>query len=577
MTNKKLNLIIFTAIILAMFAACEKISENQDDDDDDDNTDVYTFDTTTVVQITLNSTSITVVPEVATVNGSKITITSAGTYKVSGSLTDGQIIVDSENKGNVRLILNGVNIKCSNSAPVYIKDSDKTLLNLADGTVNYLTDGTSYVTENGEPSAALFSNSDLTIYGEGSLTVAGNYADGISSDDGVLIKSGTISVTSADDGIRGKDYLHIENGNITVNSKGDALKSDNDTDTSLGYISVDYGTFNLTASSGDAIDAATNVLITDGIFTIITGGGAGTSSSSTGSMPGGGGGTSGGYTGTISEKALKGGTSVKIDKGTFTINAADDALHSNGNIIINNGTINAATGDDGVHGETSIIFNGGTLNISKCYEGIEGPSITVNGGNIIMACTDDGFNATKGSATESNDGSYLYIKGGYIVVNASTGDAFDSNGSIDMSAGTVILHGPKSSPEVAFDVNGSFTISGGYLIASGPNSGNMIETPASSSSQYCIKATTSSTLSSSTLFHLEDASGNDIATFKPVRSVYYLVISSPKLTSGASYSIYTGGSSTGTESNGLYSGGSYSGGTLKKTFPVTSKITSVSF
>ena len=127
-----------------------------------------------------------------------------------------------------------------------------------------------------------------------------------------------------------------------------------------------------------------------------------------------------------------------------------------------------------------------------------------------------------------------------------------------------MVHGPTSNPEVAMDYNGTFKVSGGLLIATGPNSGNMIEATSTSSEQYAIKATTNSMFGSSTLFHIQDASGNNLVTFKPVRNVYYVVFSSPELKNGATYSIYTGGTSTGTNANGLYVGGAYSGGTLKK-------------
>lgn len=241
MLKRELNFLVILALILGMFAACEKVADNSDDEDGDD-IDVYTYDTSIVVQVNLNGSSITVVPDVATVSGTKVTLKSAGTYKITGTLTDGQIVVNANNTGNVRIILSGVNIKCSNSAPIYIKDADKALINLADGTVNTLTDGTSYITVDGEPNAVLFSDSELIIYGNGSLNITANYNDGISSDDGLVIKSGTISVKAADDGIRGKDYLIIQDGNITVNSTGDALKSDNETDASIGYITIDSGT-----------------------------------------------------------------------------------------------------------------------------------------------------------------------------------------------------------------------------------------------------------------------------------------------------------------------------------------------
>lgn len=583
--------------------ACEKVYETKEDEEEDEQNDTdnekdednvklnedsndYIWDTTNVVQITLNTNSITVVPSVATVSGSKVTITSPGTYNIKGTLTDGQIIVDVKADTNVYLIMDGVNIKCLKSAPLFISKARKVVIILKKGTENVLTDGTVYVTDdNGEPNAALFGNSYITITGEGSLNVTSNYKDGISTDDGLVIKSGTISVSAVDDGLRGKDYLIIHDGNITINSKGDGLKSDNAVDNTLGYITIDKGTINIIASAGDAINSQTNLTINGGTFNITTGGGAPRTSVTTeiGNLtgppfpPGGGTGGSSGYSGTISEKALKGAASLMIMKGIFNINSADDAIHSNNVITINDGTFTIATGDDAVHGGGSITINGGSINISKCYEGMEGPSITVNDGIIILASTDDSFNATMGAATEANDGSCVYIKGGTIVLNPSTGDGMDSNGNVVMSGGTVIVHGPQSAPEVGFDVNGTFSISGGFLFGTGPNSGNMIETPSTTSAQYFIKVTISSTLSTSSLLHIESANGTNLVTYQPVRSIYYAVFSSPDLKNGSSYSIYTGGTSTGTYSNGIYTGGTYSGGTLKKTFTISSKLTSISF
>lgn len=129
----------------------------------------------------------------------------------------------------------------------------------------------------------------------------------------------------------------------------------------------------------------------------------------------------------------------------------------------------------------------------------------------------------------------------------------------------MIIQGPSSQPEVALDYNGTFTLTGGLFIASGPNSGNMIQPQSSissSSTQYCVKITgKSNSVLSSKFFHIQDAGGNDIVTYKPVRSAYYFLISSPDFVKGTTYYIYTGGSydtgTGGTSVNGYYSGGTY--------------------
>jgi hypothetical protein len=574
MSHRKTLALLAVVTTFFLVGACQKIAYKDKTVAEEDTTD-YVWDTSTVVQVTLSGSSITVDPPVASVSGSKLTITKAGTYNITGNLSNGQIIVNSKDENSVRLILNGVNITCSDNAPLFIKDASKAVINIAAGTSNFLADGPTYSTTD-EPTAALFSNSDLVIFGSGSLTVTGKYDDGISGDDGIFIKSGNITVTAADDGIRGKDYLWIQKGNITISSTGDGMKSTNSEDLALGYVTIDSAIVKITASAGDGISAQSNLKINNGSFTITCGGGAGTISSGSGGGPGGGGGSSG-YSGTISEKGMKASKSLVIENGTININSADDAFHSNGSITINGGTSTLSCGDDGLHAPSAITFNGGSVTVTKCYEGVESSLITVNNGNVNISSVDDAFNGTRGAATESDDGSWIYIKGGNVTINASSGDGLDSNGSAAISGGTVVVQGPASSPEVGFDINGSFNVSGGLVIGSGPNSGNMIEGISTSSTQNGIKATISATLSASTLFHIQDASGNELVTFKPVRNSYYIVYSSPLLATGSKYYIYTGGASTGTLTNGIYSGGTYSGGTSRTSFTVSSRVTNVSF
>jgi hypothetical protein len=610
MRNYEKKLLLACAFILSIFVACEKATEptspnNENTSNGGGNTVVghsggssealtkamaentwhheesgdYIWDNSQVIRISLNGNSITVNGTGATVSGSQATITSAGTYNISGSLTNGQINVNTADKEVVRLILNGVNITNATNAGINIQAAKKVIMVLAENTENYVTDGTSYVFENAgedEPNAAIFSKADLTIYGSGSLVVKGNYNDGIASKDGLIIAGGSenitsvddgrpksfvasvsVNVTAKDDGIRGKDYLVIRDANLMVKSGGDGLKSDNVDDVTRGYIWIESGDINIT-SGKDAITAETDALISDGTFTLTSGGG------SNYSVPIG-----------TSAKGIKGLVLTIIAGGAFTIDAADDAIHSNNTVIIDDGGFAIATKDQAIHADAVATINAGTLNISKSYEGIEAAAITINDGNISMVTSDDGFNATKGRRTESNDGSSLVIKGGTIAVNSSRGDGLDSNGNAAISGGTMIVHGPQSQPEVAFDINGTFGLSGGLFIATGPNSGNMIEVPSNSSTQYSIYVAFSGGLSSSSLFHIQDASGNDMVTFKPVRNLYYIVFSSPNLTRGTTYSVYTGGSSTGTNSNGLYVGGTYSGGTLKKSFTISSVVTKV--
>jgi len=209
------------------------------------------------------------------VQDSILTISSGGTYIISGTLADGQIIVNSDTKDTVRLVLNGAKITSSNSVPIYIKDAGKVVVSLEEGTENMLVDGESYIleTDGDEPDATLFSKADLTINGTGTLTIDANYKDAIASKDTLKIVEGNIIVDAADDGIRGKDLVAIKDGNVTITAAGDGIKSTNMQDQGMGFVCIENGVFNITVQK-DAIQAETDLEIVDGTFNLITGGGS---------------------------------------------------------------------------------------------------------------------------------------------------------------------------------------------------------------------------------------------------------------------------------------------------------------
>ena len=220
--------------------------------------------------ITLNGDSIDSGGSSVDISGTTVTITSAGTYTFSGTLNDGQIIVDSSENGVVNLMLSGTDIACSTSAPIYIKNAEKTVITLAEGTNNTVTDAETYIYENAivtEPDAAIFSTDDLVIEGSGSLTVNANYNDGIACNDSLEITGGTISVTAVNHGIKGKDYLDIKDGVITVSALGDGMKSTNDTDPEMGYVLVEGGTINISAGD-EGMQAVNGIQINGGTIDI---------------------------------------------------------------------------------------------------------------------------------------------------------------------------------------------------------------------------------------------------------------------------------------------------------------------
>jgi hypothetical protein len=526
-----------------------------------------------ITRIHFDDREITITGEGAAVSGSTVIILSEGTYAISGTLADGQVLVSTDKGAAVELIMEGATINCSNSSPLYIENAKNTKIVLADNSRNRLTDGAVYSankTKKDEPNAALFSRDDLTISGNGSLEVTGNYDDGIASKDKLNIESGTILVNSADDGIRGKDHLHIKGGNVTVISKGDGLKADdrdaaadNTTPIAKGKITISGGKINIT-SKGDAIQASSLINIEGGDFSLTTGANAQ-------------------YVGgAVSLKAIKSGDNLVISGGTFVISSSDDALHSNNALTVNGGTFDIATGNNGLLGNKILEINNADIRISTSYEGLEGAIVKINSGNIHINSSDDGI-SVRASRSRSGtgaggrrwgdfgSGNSLYVNGGYIAVNAY-GDGVDINGSIEMTGGTVLISGPINNQNGALDF-GSFKITGGLLIAAG--SSGMAQSPGGGSNQNSVMVYFDAYQAEGTLFHVQSSEGNEIVTFAPKKTYSSVAFSSPKLAVNTAYDVYYGGSSSGEAKDGLYEGGKYSPGTKLASFTPNSSGTYV--
>jgi len=543
------------------------------------------WDASTAIGVTLNGSTIAVNGSGAIVDGSTLTITAPGTYILKGTLNDGQITVSAGKNDIVRLVLNGVNLACSDSAPIYTKQAGKTIITLAPGTNNTVTDGITYNNAAGvdEPDAAIFSKNNLTINSSGSLTVIGNFNNGIGSKDDLIITGGNINITAANDGLRGRDSVAVNGGTFTINAKSDGIQSNNDEDTSKGWIELDGGTFNITAGQ-DAIQAETIVQVTNGELNLTTGGGSANVSTDRFEAQGPGRAVNNSNATeepSVSTKGIKAGSSIVINNGVFNIDSADDTIHSQGDVSIGGGTFTISTGDDAMHGDGTLTINAGTIKIAKSYEGLEGTTVNINGGEINLVSSDDGINAAGGSdaaqgspdSFKSTGNNELRITGGYLYINAG-GDGLDSNGDLYFDGGTVIVNGPTNNGNGPLDYNGSCKITRGTLVAAG--SSGMAEAPNNSSSQNSLMVYYSSTQKAGTLVNLTDESGKSLLTFAPAKDYQSIVISMPELVNGKTYTLSSGGSYTGASINGLCTGGIYSSGTKLTNISISSALTSIS-
>lgn len=467
------------------------------------------------------------------VSGSTVTITEAGTYVLSGTLTDGQVIIDACDEDDVRLVLENASITCTTTAPIYAKNADKVIISLPENTESTVTDTVTGTDGNDALTAAIFAKCDLSVNDTGTLNVNANANDGITSEDKLKITGGVLNITSADDGLVGKDAVLIKDGTVHITASGNGIKSTK-SEADKGYVYIGGGTVNITAEQ-DGIQAETSVLISAGEVNIIAGGGANGEQKTGNAMFGGAQSTT--TDETLSTKGIKAEAALDITGGTVTVDSADDSLHSNDSMTVSGGGITVKSGDDGLHADNTLTIEDGTIVVKESCEGLEAIDLTINDGTIDVTASDDGLNAA-GSSVDGGFGTAgadtLTVNGGTLTVNAS-GDGLDSNGAL--------------------------TINGGVVLGTG--SSGMLKTPTTDSKQNTISV--SCTGSAGDTVEVKGADGNTLVSAVAPKDFTNVTFSTPDITEGETYTVYVNGTETASETcSGVVSGatgmGSFGGG-----------------
>ncbi len=455
--------------------------------------------------------------------GETVTVSKEGVYLLQGQ-GRGQILVDAPQTDKIQLILNGVSLHGEASAPIYVKQAGKVFITLAKESQNTLSCGETLVqTDENTVDGVIFAKDDLTLNGQGSVTLTAPACHGIVAKDDLAITAGEFSLTTAGHGISANNSLRIGGGTFTLNCQKDGFKAEHE-DSSLGYIYIQQATLNgttlwdgVTASGGCQIDTAT--------LSLTTGGGVTASSQN-------------------SCKGIKAGGDLVIGGGTFTLNSCDDALHTNQNATIRGGTFTLSSGDDGVHADGDLVVEQGNITVSQSYEALEGHTITLLGGTHSLTAYDDGLNSA-GGADQSGFGgrggdqfavdeeAFIGIHGGKLTVNAG-GDGIDSNGSITVSGGETYIYGPVNGGNSAIDGNGTKEMNGGILVAVGTyEMAENFDTATQGAALVSINGQGGTPLT------LENAKGEVLISCTPEKAYQCAVVSCPQMEKGETYILKT--------------------------------------
>lgn len=495
------------------------------------------WDTSSETAIDLSNPTAT---DGVTVEDGTLTITKAGTYKLSGEY-QGQIKVETADSDAVRLVLDNANITNSSGAALNVVNADEVILYSASGTTNTISDGADYTaTGEDDPDAVVYSKADLTIAGEGTLKVNGNHEDGIHTSDGLVIASGTLEVNAANTGIKGKDYVDILGGTINVTAQQDGIKSTNDTDEGQGWTRLSNGTVTVNAGD-DGFKASRVVEISGGSLTVEQ-----------------------------SDEGIE-AQYINVSGGNVNITSADDGMNASLKTSNSESTDSSANTSDAANQQQNNQQQGslpggkqsGTSNQQQ--QGTGQPPAMLSG-NAQDGTSQNGTTGTGqqgmgqppqggmpgGGGTFEVVDAAINVSGGNITVNAE-GDGIDSNGVTTLSGGTLIVNGPSQGGNAALDTNGDLLLNGATVLSG--STADMFEAPSTNSTSGYLKLTNSSGFEQGSTVQVADSSGKVVANYKVTKSnVQLVLVSSSSIVKGQSYTVYTTTSAVDSNATSLASG-----------------------
>ncbi|MBQ6117621.1 MAG: carbohydrate-binding domain-containing protein [Clostridia bacterium] len=553
------------------------------------------YDASTVVTVTLNGATAACGDTSVVIADGTVTLTQEGEYLITGTYT-GSVLIDMDKSAKPHIILSDVSITSETGAALQVAQADKVFVTLADGTANTLANGGSFTdTENGVD-GAVFSKDDITFNGTGTLSVSSPAGHGIVGKDDVVFTGGAYYISAASHGVDANDSVRVANASLTINAGKDGIHCENTEDTAKGFVYIAGGSL-LVDAQGDGVSAGADLTVEDGAIDIVAGGGSANAEKQTsdgwgqfggmGGMPGRPGGgegggrpdmggekpdMSGGMTNlsyssgdgdaaesaeadadSTSIKGVKAGGSIVINGGAVTVDSADDSIHANGSVTVTDGTLTLTSGDDGIHADETLTVSGGAVTVTESYEGLEALSINIGGGVITIDADDDGLNAAGGSDESgfgglrggdmfggkggfgATEGAEINIAGGQLSIRAD-GDGIDSNGAVSISGGNTLVDCPTMGDTSPFDYETAAAITGGTLIATGSS---MMAEGFTSAAQGVINGRLGEQAGGTTLT-VTDAEGNTILSTTPDNAYNYILISTPELISGQSYTLTVG-------------------------------------
>ncbi len=456
-----------------------------------------TYEESEAVKITLSGKTATCDSSNVQIEDGVVTIKEAGLYVLSGTLTDGTIVVDAGDDDKVQLVFDGVSITTVDYAAIYAKNADKVFVTLAEGSENSLTVSGDYVqTDDNNVDSVIFAKCDITLNGNGNLTVKDTTGHGIVSKDDLVVTGGTYMIDSQDHCLNGKDSVRIADGTFTLACDEDGIHAGND-DQQDGYIYIEGGDIDISVGD-DAMHAEGLLIITGGDIDIYKS-----------------------YEGIEGYKILVTGGDIDVAASDDGFNAArpDGSGQSDG--------AQSTEGDKSQKNSSQSKTNDTETNRPELPE--KGDRSGDSGA--------PGGSGMGGAGMDADYDAYIIITGGNININAD-GDGIDSNGYLGIAGGNVYVLGPSNNGNGALDYGIYAAITGGEMMAVGGS--GMAQGFGDESTQCSVLVNFDEWIDAGETITLTDSNGNKLLTYKADKKFNSVLISTSDMKQGETYTLTAG-------------------------------------
>lgn len=425
--KRKVAILLILTLVLSLFTGCKNVDNNKEVEDDNQSVvsendknsalsdeDLFTdrdyktdYDKTDAIIIELNNTSATASSDSVKISGTTITITEEKTHIISGTLTDGMIIVDVDESAKLQLVLDGAHITSQSSAPLYILEADKVFVTLVEGSQNTLTNGGAFTAiDDNDIDGAIFSKQDLTLNGSGSLEVTSPAGHGIVCKDDLVFTGGTYGINAGEDGLNANDSIRITESSLEIEAGDDGIHVEDSLVIVSGQIDITKSCEGLEAFQMD------------------------------------------------------------IQGGDINIVASDDGLNASGSEETSDTTENQDVIPE-MNGERPEM---GKRPERGEHPEMNGQPPEMNEERSEMNVERLGGFQGMGGASSANSNGSIKISGGTLYINAS-GDGIDANGSLEITGGYITVAGPTYGDTAILDYDKTGVITGGTFIGTGASGG----------------------------------------------------------------------------------------------------------